>query len=99
MINLQTVALVGIVVAVVVIAALVAYYVVWLARTKRRTGRVGIVQRSRLTCPKCGGTFDYDWVPGAALNAFRLGTGRYMACPVCNEWSTFDLRHSLVPPS
>jgi formate dehydrogenase maturation protein FdhE len=56
-----------------------------------------IVRRSRLVCPKCGGTFDYDWVPGASLTSFRLMGKRYMACPLCHRWSTFDVQGSEIP--
>jgi hypothetical protein len=79
-------------VAVVIVGLLVAWYATWILRTKRRTGSAGIVQRIRLTCPKCGGTFDYDFVPGAAVTAIRLGSSRYMSCPICHKWSTFDMR-------
>ena len=88
---------VGVLVAVGVIAFFFAYYTRWLALTKRRTGSYGIVQRSRLTCPRCHGTFDFEWVPGAALSAVRLGSRRYMACPLCHRWSAFDLRAGLEP--
>ena len=46
---------------------------------------------STLTCPKCQKTFDYDWVPMMAFNAVRLGKDRYMQCPLCHEWSTFNI--------
>ena len=69
------------------------------ARRNRRFGTHGVVQQSRLTCPKCHQTFDYEWVPGAALTAVRLGTSRYMACPLCHKWSTFDIYHSSPPPT
>ncbi len=68
------------------------------ARRNRRTGRTGFVQRSRLTCPKCHQVFDYTWVPGAALDAVRLGSARYMACPLCRRWSIFDIASAPVPP-
>ncbi len=61
------------------------------ALRNRRTGARGFVQRSRLTCPKCHRTFDYDWVPGGALTAVRLGTYRYFACPLCHRWSMFNV--------
>jgi hypothetical protein len=87
---------VGLGVAAVVAVALVGYYLRWALRTRERTGRLGLLQHSRLTCPKCSRTFDYSWVPGAALTALRLGRGRYMACPLCHRWSVFDLRASLT---
>lgn len=83
------------------IAALVVIVVVFWVITHRlnqRTGGTGLLQRSRLTCPKCGQTFDYEWVPGAALTAVRLGSSRYMACPLCHKWSTFDIAGTVIPP-
>ncbi len=52
---------------------------------------------SRLTCPKCGKTFDYQWLPGGSFSAVRLGTKRYMKCPLCGKWSTFDIVSTIVP--
>jgi hypothetical protein len=46
---------------------------------------------SRLTCPKCGKTFDYNWLPGGSFSAVRMGKKRYLSCPLCHEWSTFDI--------
>ena len=68
-------------------------------RLNRKTGNTGFAKRSRLTCPKCGQTFDYEWVPGAALTAVRLGSSRYMACPLCHKRSTFNIYDTLVPGS
>jgi len=45
----------------------------------------------RLTCPKCGGQFEYQFVWGASLTAVRLGTSRYMRCPLCQKWALFRL--------
>ncbi len=87
---------IGITAAVLVVLVLLLYWVA--SRRNARTGQRGFVQRSRLTCPKCQQTFDYEWVPGAALTAVRLGSSRYMACPVCHRWSTFDISHAPVPP-
>ncbi len=88
-------------VAVAGILVLIAV-VVWaiILRRGRSLGTRGVVQRSRLTCPKCHRVFDYDWIPGASFTAVRLGTGRYMACPLCGRWSYFDLYGTLVarPP-
>lgn len=86
-------------VAMVVVVALGTWYASWVLRTKRRTGTAGLVQRSRPTCPKCGKTFDYEWVPGAAVTAVRLGSSRYMTCPLCHKWSTFDIKSTILPPS
>lgn len=44
-----------------------------------------------LTCPHCGGHFEYEYIPGASASAVRLGTKRYMKCPLCSRWGTFDL--------
>jgi len=95
---MQWIAAEGLLLAAGVALALAAYYAVWALRTKRRTGSLGLTQRSRLTCSKCGRQFDYDWVPGAALFALRLGTNRYMSCPLCGAWSTFDIKSSIVSP-
>jgi len=74
---------------IVVVVLLVIFW--WVVRQGHRVGNRGLVQRSRLTCPRCHGTFDYDWVPGAALTAVRLGRGRYLRCALCHRWSYFDL--------
>ena len=88
---------IGITAAVLVVLVLLLYWVA--SRRNARTGERGFVQRSRLICPKCHQTFDYEWVPGAALTAVRLGSSRYMACPVCHRWSTFDISRAPVPPA
>ena len=46
---------------------------------------------SRLSCPKCQHAFEYSWVPLASFSAVRLGTSRYLQCPACHQWSTFDV--------
>lgn len=81
-----------------VLVVLVLFYFL-VANRNRRFGTHGLVQRSRLTCPKCNGTFDYEWVPGAALTAVRLGKSRYMGCPLCHKWSMFDIYDSSPPPT
>jgi DNA-directed RNA polymerase subunit RPC12/RpoP len=85
---------VGIGIAAALLVVLVIYYLLW-ARRGGYSG--GLAQRSRLRCPKCGQTFDYDWIPGAALTAVRLGNSRYMACPLCGHWSTFNLLDTRLP--
>ncbi len=68
----------------------------------RQLGTRGLVQRSRLVCPKCERSFDYDWVPGISFTAVRLGPRRYMACPLCHRWSLFDVYGNMVrrvPPT
>jgi hypothetical protein len=83
--------------AVIVVATALLLYA--LARTRnRRTGGHGFVQHSRLTCPRCRQVFDYDWVPGGALTAVRLGRARYMACPLCHKWSMFNVWDAPPPP-
>ncbi len=85
---------IGVGAAVLIVIAVVIWAI--LLQRGRSLGTPGAVQRSRLTCPKCGGTFDYDWVPGASLSSVRLGTGRYMACPLCRKWSYFDIYSTMV---
>jgi hypothetical protein len=45
----------------------------------------------RLRCPHCQGEFDYDFVPGMSFTAVRLGTSRYMRCPLCRRFGVFPL--------
>jgi hypothetical protein len=51
----------------------------------------GLHYTSRLACPKCHQQFDYNWVPGGSFTAVRLGYERYLRCPHCGQWSTFDI--------
>ncbi len=88
--------LLGLAIAAVVLVLLVVYYA-WVYRRNSALGTPGVISRVRLTCPKCGGTFDLDYVPGAAVTAFRLGRSRYMACPLCHKWSTFDMTRNRLP--
>jgi hypothetical protein len=44
-----------------------------------------------LRCPKCGGEFDYEFVPGASFTALRLGNARFMRCPLCHKFATFPM--------
>ena len=74
----------------------VVIYLLGRYRSAKHGGR-GFVQRSRLTCPKCHGTFDYTWVPGGALTAVRLGPSRYMRCPICHRWSVFNVWSAQTP--
>ena len=60
--------------------------------------KFGLHYTSRLTCPKCGKTFDYEWLPGGSFTALRLGTKRYMRCPLCKKWSLFDVVYTIVKP-
>ena len=50
-----------------------------------------LARTRRLLCPKCGGTFDYEFVPGVSFTAIRLGTSRYMRCPICQKFSMFKM--------
>jgi hypothetical protein len=83
-------------VAIAVLLFLVAFYL-WVYRRNRALGTPGIVSRSRLTCPKCHQTFDFDYIPGESFTAVRLGTSRYVACPPCHRWSVFELMGSQIP--
>jgi len=58
---------------------------------------MGLTWTRHLTCPKCGGEFDYEFVPGASFTAIRLGTSRYMRCPLCRKFSVFSMK--AAPPS
>ena len=51
----------------------------------------------RLRCPNCQGEFDYELVPGGSFTAVRLGSSRYMRCPLCHRFGLFDLRRSAGP--
>ena len=46
---------------------------------------------SRLMCANCNRSFDYNWVPLASFSAVRLGKERYLECPLCHRWSTFNV--------
>lgn len=88
---------IGIAIGVGAIVVVIVLYALLTRRLNHRSGRRGIVQKSRLTCPKCGRTFDYEWVPGAAMTAVRLGNERYLACPLCHHWSTFNIVDTVIP--
>ena len=72
--------------------------VVILAAIYLASPRFGPHYTSRLTCPKCGKTFDYEWLPGGSFSAIRLGTKRYMRCQLCGKWALFEMLKTLVPP-
>ncbi len=92
------VGLLGITVGAVAVVLFLVVFFVLLGRLNRKTGQSGVVRNSRLTCPKCGRSFDFEYVPFASVTALRLGNGRrYMACPICHQWSTFDLLNA--PPA
>ena len=86
----------GVAVLVVVVFLIVIPYLIS-GRRNRRTGASGLVQASRLTCPKCHRSFDYEWIPGSALTAVRLGRSRYMRCPLCHAWSIFNIWEAPLP--
>jgi hypothetical protein len=88
--------IVGIAVPVVLVVFLASYYL-WVYRRNRSLGTPGITSRSRLTCPNCRKTFDFDYIPGASFTAVRLGKQRYMACPLCHKWGLFDLSENRLP--
>ncbi len=64
----------------------VAIIVIYLVALKTRH-----YYTSDLTCPHCQRPFEYEWVPLVSFNTVRLGRERYMKCPLCNEWATFDI--------
>ena len=82
-------------VAVGLVLILVIFYILVLRRG-RRLGTRGIIQRSRLRCPKCGREFDFDYFPGGSFTALRLGRSRYMSCPLCHQWSAFNLHDTMI---
>lgn len=86
------------VIILIAVAIIIVVMGIVIGLVRRKTGRV--IQRSHLRCPKCDGEFDYDWIPGVSFTAVRLGTKRYMACPKCHRWSTFDILSSAeIAPS
>ena len=44
-------------------------------------------------CPRCDRDFEYDLIPGMSVTAVRLGTSRYMRCPLCHRFATFRLSY------
>lgn len=47
--------------------------------------------KTRVKCPKCGQSFDYEFIPGMSLAAARLGPYRYMRCSKCGRLALFDI--------
>ena len=78
--------------------ALVAVLLVALVLGRRGVRVPGLVNLSHLKCGKCGVEFDYRWVPGTSFTSVRLGTSRYMRCPNCHRWSTFNVWKTRVDP-
>jgi hypothetical protein len=60
---------------------------------------VPLTTTRRLLCPKCGGSFDYEYVPGVSFTAIRLGNYRYMRCPICQKFSKFNMAGPEAPLS
>lgn len=59
---------------------------------------VELVWKSQLTCKKCQGSFVYEFVPGGSFTAIRLGTARYMRCPLCRKFGVFELAANRLRP-
>jgi DNA-directed RNA polymerase subunit RPC12/RpoP len=78
-----------------VLVVLVAVVIIYLEFPRVR----GLHYTSRLTCPKCGKQFDYNWVPGGSFSAVRLLNKRYMRCPKCLQWSTFEVWKTRIKES
>lgn len=57
-----------------------------------------VIQLSHLKCKKCGGEFDYAYLPGGSLTSIRLGNSRLLRCPICKKWSIFNIVNTRVDP-
>ncbi len=53
--------------------------------------------KTKVTCPKCHQTFDYEFIPGASVTAVRLGNYRYMKCQKCGKWTFFNVIKNASP--
>jgi DNA-directed RNA polymerase subunit RPC12/RpoP len=60
---------------------------------------VSLTRTRRLLCPKCGSSFDYEFIPGASFSAIRLGNSRYMRCPICQRFSVFKMTGPEATPT
>jgi hypothetical protein len=89
---------IGVGVGVGAIVVLVLIYAILAHRSNQKAGVKGLVRTVRLTCPKCGRTFDFRLIPGVSFTSLRLGRRRYMSCPLCQRWSTFDVSGTIVAP-
>ena len=91
----------ALVAAAVVPIVVIVVGVWWLARGRSRDvpGTHGVVRESTLVCPKCNGSFNYQFVPGASLTSLRLGRSRYLKCPLCGKWSVIKIVSRPVMPS
>lgn len=47
--------------------------------------------KSKVTCPKCGETYIYEFIPGASFDSVRLGNYRFMKCKKCGKWGFFNI--------
>jgi RNA polymerase subunit RPABC4/transcription elongation factor Spt4 len=56
----------------------------------------GLHFTSRLNCPKCSKQFDFNWVPLGSFSSVRLGSERYLSCPNCHKWSTFEIWNTRI---
>lgn len=80
----------------VVLLAVLLAFMFWGVRWTGPSGNGPFL--SHLVCEKCGGQFDYAWVPGMSLTSIRWFNSRYMACPVCGRPSMFDIWDTRVDP-
>lgn len=53
--------------------------------------------KTKVTCPVCNKTYNYQFVPGASFTALRLGKYRYMKCQNCGHYALFDIYTHLDP--
>lgn len=51
--------------------------------------------KTKVTCPRCKESFNYEFVPGASLYSIRLGNYRYMKCSKCGKWGLFNITRNL----
>jgi hypothetical protein len=79
-----------------IIAAAVIVIVI-LVMVFARRGVKGLTLMSHLQCPKCGGEFDYVYIPGISFTSIRMGGSRLLRCPVCGKSSVFDLSNRVDP--
>ncbi len=54
---------------------------------------VGI--ETKVTCPKCKQSFEYEFIPGGSFISVRFGRFRYMKCRMCGRWALFDITEGL----
>jgi DNA-directed RNA polymerase subunit RPC12/RpoP len=52
--------------------------------------------KSRLKCPSCSNTFDYNWAFWGSLASVGLERKRRIRCPNCQKWSDFDIRSARI---